>query len=478
MRITGSHIPRIFDGNIGKNNSAEVKTNISAASPYQSTFGKRTVFPDGLLPAFFAKITMPEQQNKKDGTAVSDYAKCISASLKETCGIDIPPENFKCLMPPDELAKILPELSEDNFICTNNKDGKYCIDLDYQSTFSNGTENVYQIMDDVAIYANDYYAKNGKNFVFALTDRDSVDGLQEALKIIGENPSRFEHVRFIPGIKMSFAHEAPESQLKYENSDMLVYGINPFSKNVISFVDSAIYRRQDMAVNFIRQVYTLYPEFAYTIREFAEQNGLKYKRDYTVSNLYWRAREYAQEKGGSKISGELPPKQIMLEAENILDNLSTVFTGRDKSAFSAIDTELNVQKKVNKDIEKIFKHYSTHKEDDKGKLVSAAENIYDDMIDLFLNEPQKPVMAFSAPYYYTHYFTKNKTILTSDTLDKVVKFFRALQIKSDGMIQAFESIAPIYDLDTVLGNDTISKFNNYMRKNTDLYEVGGSFAKR
>ena len=83
-------------------------------------------------------------------------------------------------------------------------------------------------------------------------------------------------------------------------------------------------------------------------------------------------------------------------------------------------------------------------------------------------------MALSAPFYFSHYFEESG----SKTFEKVVKFIKELQENSNGMLLAFESVVPKYDLDSNLTPDIIKNFNNYMRNNTDLYEVGGSFAKR
>ena len=44
---------------------------------------------------------------------------------------------------------------------------------------------------------------------------------------------------------------------------------------------------------------------------FAQQNRIKYKKDFCVSNLYWRAREYAETKGDTAIKGiSMVPKVI------------------------------------------------------------------------------------------------------------------------------------------------------------------------
>ena len=43
---------------------------------------------------------------------------------------------------------------------------------------------------------------------------------------------------------------------------------------------------------------------------------------------------------------------------------------------------------------------------------------------------------------------------------------------------AFESLAPNYNIDGNLTDEEIDTFNRYIRTNTTLHEVGGSFADK
>ena len=129
------------------------------------------------------------------------------------------------------------------------------------------------------------------------------------------------------------------------------------------------------------------------------------------------------------------------------------------------------------------------------------------MMNLFLEEETRPVMAIAAPYYLSHYF-KDKD---PKTFDGVITFLKDLQEQSKGnnpdsepMLIAFESKAPKYRLDDKLfirptANDfptdkndfnpnnpnfyklkeepILETFNEYLRnsKEINLYEVGGSW---
>ena len=43
------------------------------------------------------------------------------------------------------------------------------------------------------------------------------------------------------------------------------------------------------------------------------------------------------------------------------------------------------------------------------------------------------------------------------------------------MLTAFETVVPSYDLDTGIDRTQIETFNDYVKKHTNLFEVGGSF---
>lgn len=477
MNIKVSQNIPLNNYNMKPNNTSLKKQDVISDSFQMSTKAqnKQISFTGNFFKTLFHK-TPDIKAHFEENEIPKEFAADISKGIKKVMGCNIPAKNLNNIMTPDELKELLPNLKEENFICSKqNQDlGVYNIDLDYQTSFSTGVENVFDILDNVAEYADNYYAKTGKDFIFALTDRDSLEGLQHALRIVGSNPEQFKHVKLIPGIKMSFAHKAPTSNIGYENSDMLIYGINPFSDNIVNFVETTIKNRKEMTVNFIKKVNSLYPEFAYSVIEFSKQNNLKYKKGYGVANLYWRAREYAETKGDTEIKSiEMVPKDIIAQAEEILNELDQVYLGSDNVGFSALGSEIIKNEDVNKSIKEVFDKYSTHYDEREGKVVSAAENLYDDMINCLSKEKEKPVLALASPYYFSHYYEGKN----AETFDNVGRFLKDLCDNSNGMLMAFESVAPSYDLDSNLTQDIITNFNNYMRDNLNLYEVGGSFAK-
>ena len=400
-----------------------------------------------------------------------DLAEGIKVNFDE----DIPPQNFENIMSIEEFEEILPTLNKENFIFEENlsESTRYCADLNYPTLYSNKSrEQIDDLLDRVEDYAKKYYEKTGKKFIFAVADKDNIAGIRQIIRTIGETPEKYQHFKLLPAIKLAYTHEAPTSKIGFENSELLVYGINPFSQNLADFVNNTITKRKKMPLDFIKEIDKLYPDFAYNILEFAEQNRLLFSKDYTVSNLYWRTREYAEGKGGDALkSKQEDPEKLYKEAADIIDALgNSLFGDEDILSKSATNIEAN-DTGFNKSIKEIFEKYSTHIDSETGELVSAAENTYKDVIDCLSKEKQKPIIAFASPFYLSHYFEK---LGHDGSYKNVIEFMKKTIKESNGMIKAFESISPIYVKDPYVSTTQIRDFNEIIRNNLDLHEVGGS----
>ena len=112
------------------------------------------------------------------------------------------------------------------------------------SLHSDGLANVDKILNQVVSYADDLNAKTGKKFIFSLTDHDSCEGVKEALKIISENPEKFENVKFVTGAELSFLIKADKTANPFETSEMLVYGFNPFDEKVQNYFQNLYSERK------------------------------------------------------------------------------------------------------------------------------------------------------------------------------------------------------------------------------------------
>lgn len=473
----------------------------------------------GLLSRIFKK----KEEEQKPFVIPSPYILSLQEGIKEVFKEDIPAANFSSIMSAKEFKEELKNYKIQDFDINNEnvEEGNvlYCADLDSASTFSVGKTDIYTLLEQVAKTADRYYKKTGKKFTFALTDRDTVEGVQQAVRIVAAEPEKFQNLNFIPAMKMTFTHKVPSKKTyqRYENSEMLIYGINPFSPKLVKSVKKRLEEREKMTIAFIQAVNKLYPQFGYTVREFAEQNRINYQKDFGVSNLYWRVREYIETKGDIEIRGiRLSAEEIKKETIQILNEMYLIEQGSENRNISALGTTLvKDDENINQTIKNIFKENRTHEESvvqEDGSTVievkSSAENTIEEMMNLFDSEETRPVMAIAAPFYLSHYFKDTST----KTFDKVIDFIADLQEQSKGanpnnepMLIAFESKAPKYRLDDKLfkrptANDfpnddpsefnpnnpkffmlkeepILETFNDYLRNSDkiDLYEVGGSW---
>lgn len=436
-------------------------------------------FKGGFFRSLFQKVNQAQAAAETNNNAqVTKFHQSLAQGLKDTVEIDIPAKNLTSIMSPEEFRELISTACEDNFTAKEgNLDGTYFIDLDYESNYTKSKkENIFDILDNISAFADKYYERTGKKFVFALTDVDTLDSVKHAIRIIGDEPQKFKNVRFVPGIKISYAHQAPNSNLDYENCNFLLYGINPFSDNLSSFIENTTQKRKKMLLDFIRKVNQLYPEFAYTIKEFVKQNKIKYDKDICISNLYWRAREYAETKGETAMKSiKKVPESIISEAEDIISQLGKVYVGNNSDLMEGPDSKIIKQSELNSTIKGVFEQYSTHV-NEQGKLVSAAENLFNDLIACLYSEEHRPIIAYAAPYYLCHDFD-SQTDIDNNEYPNTVKYMKEMKEKSRDMLIAFQSVVPMYEYNTELSKERINKFNDYVRQNSDLYEVGGSFDK-
>lgn len=429
-------------------------------------------------PVIGRNLIKPVEDYSDKADLVEDYHIELSKGIQEYFDETIPPEKLTNILSPDKFRTMLPELTTDNYICKpkNLENGVYCIDLDYETNYTKGGKrNIFDIMDNVAKFANKYYAQCGHDFIFAIADRDTLESARHVVRIIGENPDKYQHVKFLPACKVSYTHESPNSKIKYENSNFIVYGVNPFSSRMNTLFDKLSRKRKTMLINFIAAVNKLYPEFSYQIKEFAKQNNFMYEKDYAISNLYWRAREYSEAKGEMAMKSLKPvPEDIISDADDIINQLGKLYIGAGFEEFEGADSNIDINAELNKTIKGVFEKYSTHIDPQSGELVSSAETIYSNLITTLNMEPQKPVMAFAAPYYLCHDFDDAKDY-TEDRYPKVIEFMEKMKESSSDMLTAFQSVVPMYDLDKDLSLEKVKKFNEYLRQNAKgFYEVGGS----
>lgn len=420
-----------------------------------------------LFDLFVGLLNQPERIRKIDkayeSTNVSDYHKTLAQELRNNFDVEIPPENLKNIMTPDEVRELIPTLKQENFIYSHvNEEGNktYFTDLDSNTRFSDGRITLIELMDNVASYADEFYKATGKDYVFAITDRDSTDSVQQAVRLIGENPEKYAHVKFIPALKMTVLQEDEASEIGYTNSEMIVYGVNPFSENLQNYLETSMDNRYGMILNYLKKVCTMHPSFLFNIRKFIDKSEMGYTQGYTISNLYWQAKDFEEKKLMPEDMDEEELAFNTNEAETLLRELDQVYMSNNVDPKKQV-YNLSEADSYKQDVRNVFTVYEAE---------YANKDNFANMINCLENEPQKPTIAVAAPIYLSHYLKGE----TENDYTKVVDFIKNMKSKSNGMLIAFESIVPKYSRDNNLTARTVRTFNRFMRKNTDLSEVGGS----
>lgn len=358
------------------------------------------------------------------GKNVSKFAKTLANSMSIASNRKIKPKSLTSVMSSDELLNILPTLKKENYVFNpqNIENGVFRADLHSHSNYSDGAGVVRELLDNAAEYANKLYAKTKQKFIFALTDHDTAEGLKEALTIISENPQKYKNLRFVPGIEMSFAHAAQKSNNACEMSEVLVYGVNPYSENITKFLDNIKQKRLSMINNVIAEAQKLCNLTKFSFEEFAKYYD--FKRNGNLMNIHWKAFHYIDTK-----------QAITVLASRTKQNPEALYAEIMKSAPGAAVGTLKANGKLPHDIpeeagfKNILKKYSPHFEN--GKLVAASENIFDEIIDTFAKE-QNIFMAFAHPCCFAQHINNPA---------KGLKYFTD---RSKGLIKASESFHQAY----------------------------------
>ena len=379
-------------------------------------FKKTAAYSASIIAAGLGVIYIARNMN------VTKYARTLAKSLEAHASIKASPHSLASVMGGDELLRLLPTMKNKNYDVSNLSNGVFRIDLHSHTAYSDGKGLVKNLLDDAADYADKLNEKTKQKFIFAFTDQDSLDSVKAALEIIAENPDRYKNLRFVPAVGVSFAHKATKSGNPCEMSELLVYGINPYSKKINNFITNIKNKRILMTNNFIEDARNIYPEANFSFREF--QRFYDFEHFGNVANIHWRVNHYIQTKQAitqlAKSSGENPDKlYLRIMKENIGASLG----------------QLHDAKKVpgnigeNPKFEEIFKKYAPHFENDK--IVASSENTFEEIIEAFKDE-NNIFMAFAHPAYLTDY------------VENPAEFLKYLTEHSNGLIKASESFHQSY----------------------------------
>lgn len=455
--LTSNNVP--VDNNLGKAKiSNRAKVGIVALG---------AAFLGALTLVLFAKKGKNIQE-LTDEKYIGNLAKNLSVAM----GQSVAPEQLSCVMGKNELQAILPKFEFENYNPTseNMLNGILKADLHSHTLHSDGWGKVENILNDAVNYGNQLNKTTGEKFIFALTDHDGLDGVKEALKLIARNPEKYENIRFVAGVELSFIHKLEKDSLKalrgcnkeVEGSELLMHCIDPFSKNLNEFIDNVRKNRGDMVLNTLEELSSNIKGVKF-LREEMDEFYLKKPDENFIYNMHLRVLNYAQVKNRvnqlALERGENPEvlyKSLMEnfkigKNEKSLDNFEKYLEKRSIKPNTPLKTDA---------IDEICRKYFPKIEN--GKITAPTEHTFEEIINAASKE-QGVFLGFAHPVFLAQNF-KNPSV----DIGNYIK-------NSKGLIQATEKfhqgyVGPIKRGD-ITQND-VDEVNLIIDK-FELLNVGG-----
>lgn len=143
---------------------------------------------------------------------------------------------------------------------------------------SDGTAEVNELLK----YSEKLGAENN-GFLLAITDHDTIEGAQEAFEIYNEKS--FPHLNLCLGLEISTVGINFPNQKKPVPIHLLVYGINPFDRKLIDFLNDKRDKKLLLANNTIKKLNEELP-YNFTLEEAARVHGMDCKRSRRSCTSY------------------------------------------------------------------------------------------------------------------------------------------------------------------------------------------------
>lgn len=435
---------------IGKTNGQNKEVNAKQTLAYLAATG--TVIAGGLI-----ALTGTKKKVSQSVDTLTQYLSKIATSLANATGKEISPENLSCLMNKSEFIEAISKLKKENYIpsAENIEKGIFRADLHSHSVFSDGKASVETILEQVRTYADKLYATAEEKFIFALTDHDTAEGVKKALEIISKNPEKFKNVRFVTGSEVSYLIKSDKTTNPYETSELLVYGFNPYSKNVEQFFENVKNRRLLARENYIKDLSEQFPDTKFSQEEFLKVYLGENNSHIPIMNSFWQLFHYGQLK---KVLSDTAKSKNLNPEEYFKETMSKV--GKDRTLNGLKKLQL-VENWIsdNPEIIKINEKYKPTTDAD-GNIIKTSENTIDDIVAGFGDE-EECSMGFAHPYYITERNSDFQSIINK-VIDKLGE-----------KLNLTESYHQAYSPKILQDeNDTLHKVSQYI-EGKGLLPIGG-----
>jgi len=218
------------------------------------------------------------------------YIESLAAS------VGCKPRQLRSVAGPDELKSRLKKSKPGNFNPANSETGKFNINLHLHTTASDGEFTPETLFEEVSKQVKNM-RKNGKNddFMVAVTDHDTMDGVKNALEYIAKNSDKMEGIRFVPGIEINAKYENPEILTGPARPEILVYCVNPYEGRFFDFMKSKRNSQRELIGSIVQEAGEKLGIRTEDFGEFSKNN--KYLRVPMTGTIDYAMGIYLKNKG-------------------------------------------------------------------------------------------------------------------------------------------------------------------------------------
>lgn len=236
-----------------------------------------------------------------------------------------------------QLTEILQKATAQDFAIGENllgvKNRTLRINLHNHTTASDGKLTPAQMLEQARKWANEVVAVHGNDgkspFVIGFTDHDCVDGAKEVVKLIAENPEKYQNLKVVLGGEFSVSYTNPTDVKSPLNFELIGYGLNPFSENISTCLQGIKMSRAQKVLEYINIIQKRFPQYNLEFKDIEgfhsnlhnmRTNGVLYlTKDCLMHKMY--LTEYV-EKINTKI---LPPEAEKIDATELFRSLKDKF---------------------------------------------------------------------------------------------------------------------------------------------------------
>lgn len=190
---------------------------------------------------------------------------------------------------------------QDNYALSGINKKTFRASMHMHTIHSDGKLTVQEFLDKSVKYADEVAAtqlREAKHapFTVAITDHDTLEGCQEAVKIISQNPKKYKNLRVVLGTEMTVENRMLGANLKYPVPiHMTVLGLDPYNPELNRFFAEKKQHRADLMRKLIQKCSKIMPDLAKSF-SFEEAEKLYPSLKNKVTQINYPMKDYLQKK--------------------------------------------------------------------------------------------------------------------------------------------------------------------------------------